>query len=400
MRQATAWALVVAFATPLWVYAGSSFDIAEQALFLVAGVWLAVEAFALHSMRLGILSGVAFALLINVQETYLVLVGCVAGIPTSVRAAVDRLRRPELIAIARPIVIGLGVVFLYNTYKFGNPLSTGRETVPHPLVGNPLVGLAGLFVSPAKSILLYSPTYPFALYGIYRLVRRDRGRYGAIAACLLIHVALVASLKFWAGEWAWGPRYLIATLPLACIGLPFAVRSARGRAALATACVLGVVVQLMAISVDHQRYYIDRSFEPFFWVDEMSMYRDSPLLARPGEMVAVYEQRDFETVRALVPGPTPMSMTGPIYGPPFKKIPNFRVWMRQYLVFLAPRPWPLWSRLLSPDLRPGRTDIMIRAGLVAAIAGFAMLWLILRDPRSRESMWSGGVFEHEQVIES
>jgi hypothetical protein len=94
MPRAALWSLAVAFATPLWVYAGSTFDTAQQGFFLLLGVWAAVEAFALGSGRWAIWSGVGFALLVNVQETYLVLAGCVLGTPASVRALADRLRDP------------------------------------------------------------------------------------------------------------------------------------------------------------------------------------------------------------------------------------------------------------------------------------------------------------------
>jgi len=201
-----------------------------------------------------------------------------------------------------------------------------------------------------------------------------------IGACLILHVQLVSSLRFWAGEWAWGPRYLIASLPLVCIGFPFAVK-ARLRNHLAVAVATGLVVQLLAISVDHQRYYFERSFLPYFWLDERTMYVDSPLLARPGEALAVFSGKDLDKVRALVPGPNPMSMTSSLYGP----LPQVLLkgqgpeWLRQYLVFLAPRPWILWTQYLPSSLRPGRTDVMTIGGLLMAVGGFGLLVLRFRE---------------------
>src|SRR5262249_37053425 len=150
------------------------------------------------------------------------------------------------------------LVLIYNAVRFGNPLNTGRTSVPHPLIGSPFIGLFGLFVSPAKSILLYTPTYLFALLGLRRLIRMNRRFFASIGACLGLHIILVASLRFWAGEWAWGPRYLVASLPLACIGLPFVEGTVKKRALIVAAGV-GFAVQLLAISVDHQRYYFERS---------------------------------------------------------------------------------------------------------------------------------------------
>ncbi len=295
-NRAAGWALVAAFCTPVWVYAGSSFDVAQQTLFILVAVWAAVEAFANESLRWAMASGLSFALLINVQETYVVLAACVADVaPATARSVWERLTNRVTITIFALLAAGLATVLAYNAFKFGNPLNTGRGTVPHPLVGNPAVGLAGLLVSPAKSIFLYCPVYACALLGLWRLLRSDRQRYAPITACLVIHIAMISTLKFWAGEWAWGPRYLIASVPLACIGLPFAAARRPWNAAVTGVCAVSLAVQLLAISVDHQRYYLERSsYHPFFWVNESTMYTDSPLLARPGELIEIAGGRDRE----------------------------------------------------------------------------------------------------------
>jgi hypothetical protein len=397
LPSAARWALVVAFCTPLWVYAGSSFDIAQQTLFITVGVWAAVEALAVDSLAWAIASGLSFALLVNVQETYVVLAACIADVvPVSARTIRSRLTSRVVLTIGALIAIGLGGVLAYNAYKFGNPFDTGRGTVPHPLVGNPAVGLAGLFFSPAKSILLYCPPYIAALLGLRRLLQRDRARYAPVAACLVIHIAMVATLKFWAGEWAWGPRYLIASLPLACIGLPFAAVSTRQSRLVAGLCALGLGVQLLAISVDHQRYYFARSYYPFFWVNESTMYRDSPLLSRPRELVEVLSGRDLDKVRYYVPSERLFSMTSSSYGPPLAARQNVPAWMRQFLVFVVPRPWTIWSFYLPPSQRPGRTDVMTVAGLLAALASFTLLWWIVRPERSS----AGATLKDEQMVEA
>ena len=378
------WSLVVAFCTPLWPYAGSSFDTAIQAFWLTLAVWAAVEAMGAGSRNWAVLSGAAFAVFVNIQEIYAALGVCVfAEFPLRFRSLLRRAGMPVVQIIVLGLSSGVGLVLAYNTFKFGNPLATGRTTVPHPLIGSPGHGLVGLFLSPAKSILLYSPTYIFALMGLRRLVRSNRSLYGPLGACLALHVLLTASLRFWAGEWAWGPRYLIVSLPLACIGLPF-VTGTRMRAALAATACAGFVVQLLAISVDHQRYYFERSLPPFFWVDERSMYTDSPLFARPGELMAVLRHEDLDKVRALVPARDPMSMTSSLFGPSGDRRNDIPTWMREYLVFLVPRPWPLWSRYLPPHLRPGRTDLMTIAGACVALAAFSLLAFRLRTYGRRD----------------
>jgi hypothetical protein len=374
MRRALLWAVVAAFCTLLWPYAGSTFDAVLQAFWLTLAVWAAVEALGARSYAWAIVSAVAFAILVNIQEMYVVLGACVlAAAPFRYRTVWERARSPIVLIIGLGLLAGIAAVFAYNTVRFGNPIDTGRTAVPHPLVGNPLVGLAGLALSPAKSVFLYSPPLLLALAGLRRLLRIAAPRVAPLVACLVIHVALIATLKFWAGEWAWGPRYTVASLPLALVGLPFAWEPPGRRALMWTACVAGLVAQLLGIAVDHQRYYFERALGAYFWVDESRMYTDSPLLARPSEVAAVFDDRARTEVRALVPGPLPLSMTSPIFGPAFGLAPHSAEWMRRYLVFYAPRPWTWWSRWLPEHQRPGPTGLLTVAGALVAVAAFAAL---------------------------
>ncbi len=380
--SALAWSLVVAFCTMLWPYAGSSFDAALQAFWLTLGVWAVVEARTGQSFRWAALAGAAFAMLVHVQEAYAVLAGCgVAAWPLSPDRVRARINDRLIQTIWLGLLVGVGLVFAVNVLRYGNPLDTGRDITSgvSPVFGNPIIGLTGLLLSPAKSIFLYSPTVVIAALGVWRLVQRDADPFSPIPACLAIHLLLISCFRFWAGEWAWGPRYLVATIPVVSIGLPFAWRSRQHRIARVAICGAGLVVQLLAISVDHQRYYFARSFPPFFWLDESKMYTDSPLLARPGEVGDVFSGRERGSVKALVPGPRPFSMTTSLFGPTPSQLPRAREWMREYLVFVVPRPWTLWSRYLPEDQRPGRTDLMSVIGLLVAIASLGTLALAVRS---------------------
>jgi hypothetical protein len=161
-------------------------------------------------------------------------------------------------------------------------------------------------------------------------------------------------------------------------------------------CAVSLAVQLLAISVDHQRYYLERSYYPFFWVNESTMYTDSPLLARPGELIEIAGGRDLARVRYYVPSERFFSMTSSTYGPPLAARRNVPEWMRQFLVFVVPRPWPIWSQFLPPSDRPGPTGTMTAIGVLTAAAAFVLLWWLVRPERSSalESL------KHEQMVEA
>src|SRR5688572_21358898 len=111
LRHALGWSLVVAFCTLLWPYSGSSFDAVLQAFWLTLAVWAAVEALADGSYRWACVSGAAFAMLINVQEMYMVLAACVlAGAPLTYRTVWERLRLPAVHVIFGGVLIGLMLV--------------------------------------------------------------------------------------------------------------------------------------------------------------------------------------------------------------------------------------------------------------------------------------------------
>jgi hypothetical protein len=374
--RALGWSMAAGFCTLLWPYAGSSFDAALQAFWLTLAVWAVVDARASRSFRWAAVAGAAFAMLVHVQEAYAVLAGCsVAAWPLTPERVRARVNDRLIQTIGVGLLVGVALLFAVNALRYGNPLDTGRDITSgvSPVFGNPVMGIAGLLVSPAKSIFLYSPTVCLALLGLWRLLRRDPDGFSPIAACLAMHLLLISCFRFWAGEWAWGPRYLVATVPLACIGLPFAWPSGQHRFVKYAICIIGLIVQLLAISVDHQRYYFARSFPPFFWLDESKMYTGSPLFARPREAADVFSGRERGAVKALVPGPRPLSMTGSLFGPTPSQLPRARAWMRDYLVFVVPRPWTLWSRYLPEDQRPGRTGLMTVIGLLAAAASLCAL---------------------------
>jgi len=376
---ALVWSLVAAFCTMLWPYAGSSFDAALQAFWLTVAVWAVVEARVGRSFRWAAIAGAAFAMLVQVQEAYAVLAACsVAAWPLSAARVRARLLDRQVQTIALGLAFGIALLFAANALRYGNPLDTGRDITSGaiPVFGNPVMGVTGLLLSPAKSVFLYSPTVVIALLGLWRLIERDPDGFSPIPACLALHLLLISCFRFWAGEWAWGPRYLVATVPLACIGLPFAWQPAERRLVKLGLCIAGLAVQLLAISVDHQRYYFARSFPPFFWLDESKMYTGSPLLARPREVVDVFSGRDRGAVKALVPGPRSLSMTSSLFGPTPSQLVHGRAWMRDYLVFVVPRPWTVWSRFLPDEQRPGRTALMTAIGLLVAAASLTALTLI------------------------
>jgi hypothetical protein len=280
--------------------------------------------------------------------------------------------------------VGLIVWAALNYARFGQILFTGKG-VNHPAVwGNPLVGSVALLVSPGKSIFLYSPPIALALFGLRQLFTRERALALAVLSTSLAHFALVSSLSFFAGDWCWGPRYFVPVLPLLALGFPFVRRGEGSDRFMVPAIVAaGVLVQLLAISVDHHRFFYERSLPPFFWDGNADFYfRESALLDRPGELMESLTRGVPSEAQTFRPGPYPHLLTYAVFGgwgrgrplqlPPDMFFWPAKEWMRRYQVFWLLRPWPLWMAKVAHGERPihitGAISVLLAIGLSGGLA--------------------------------
>jgi hypothetical protein len=107
-----------------------------------------------------------------------------------------------------------GVVILlgYNLYYFEQLTSAGYVGIPHGgFGGNPLVGFLGLWISPNRGLLIYSPYILFALYGAWVAARHPNPHYRWLAWCvvpaLLGSLLVHGALQSWHGTWGYSCRY-------------------------------------------------------------------------------------------------------------------------------------------------------------------------------------------------
>jgi len=167
------------------------------------------------------------------------LVGLCAGAAVACRPPVGLLalgllwfdRRPvTALAAAVPVALTL----LYQRAMFGGFLQTGygiEATVGwRPPWPDGAIGFAGVWVSPARGMIVCFPVLLFGLYGLWR--------HRALRPLLLSVIAfsaLMACWWFWDGAWSPGPRMLSDAVPFLGLGLAVAVeesarwsRAARG----------------------------------------------------------------------------------------------------------------------------------------------------------------------------
>jgi hypothetical protein len=356
--QAIRWTGVSAFATLVWPLATSVFDQAQHAFLALLSVSLGHASAKRESPILAAAAGLSGGLLLNYQESFALLLPALALSTLSLSGHERDLRGSwtRFFIFLLAAGIGLFLWMKYNTVRFGTPFVLVERLPPegHPaaaVFGSVGAGLLSLLFSPGKSIFLYSPPILLGLLGIRGLWHRERSLALTVVVAGLIQLMFVSSLRFFGSDWAWGPRYLVVTLPLWALAFPF-VRAARLRPAVQTGIVVwGLVVQLLGISIDHQRFFFERALPDFFWAsDPWCYFKNSALLARPTEIVVSLRDGVPATARWFAPSPYLDSVTYAISGNRRRHISP--VWMRQFKVFYLPRPWPLWMLTLPPDRRP------------------------------------------------
>ena len=116
------------------------------------------------------------------------------------------------ITYALGVLPGAALLLGYNLYYFDQLGSAGYVGIPNGTFGgDPLEGFAGLWVSPSRGLLIYSPYILFALYGAWVAARHQNPHYRWFAWCLvpaLLGVILAhGALKVWHGTWGYGCRY-------------------------------------------------------------------------------------------------------------------------------------------------------------------------------------------------
>jgi hypothetical protein len=379
---AIGWSLVLGFASLFLPLAVSVFDQAQNALFLLAAYVFTDIAREKKSPRYAVAGAIAFAILLNFKEAYVVLLPGLLWTSGCRRPADLRmLFRPRSIPaiVFAGAVSGLGFWIATNAIRFGSALPPAPPISTHPpILGNPLIGAAVVTISPGKGILWFSPVILVAAAGWARFSRSmtplSQGVLIGAGAWLL----LIASLSFSGGEWCWGPRYWVPVLPLIFLAAPYArLKSPGRRAALTILIAFSLTVQILGLAVDHQRFFFERQLQPFFWYrNEAFYFRESQLLARAQEIrtLRFHDAPGPTTITPFRPGPYPSSPTYAVFGPSERNSNSGAAWVGRYPVFSLPRPWPLWTPALGrPDVDTLRIWLL---SLLAAISACGVLLVV------------------------
>lgn len=226
------------YALPLMKTFGSE---PGTALCLTAGTWLVFKAHRTGGLELFALSAfvVGTAALFRVSSlVFLPIVGLY--VVASARQMSLKRRGLEVLSFSVGGLASLAMLGASNVWRYGRMLEIGYGDVDtsYPLAR----GVVNLLFSPGKSIFLFAPVTIVVLAAIVRYWRRVDLRIALLITLVAVNTYTIARLPVWAGDHAWGPRYVQVVLPLiVAVGSIVAHRS-RWRAAISVAALVGFLV--------------------------------------------------------------------------------------------------------------------------------------------------------------
>jgi hypothetical protein len=186
----------------------------EQRTAAVGRLWMPLSLMWLF-VGLLVLTRVLYLVLI---PWCILLVGlAVWRLPPPRRRAMGMRLWPFVLAPPVLIVAVLGAV---NYVKFGSPLLSGYHQwrpEQHLPVGPMWDGLYGLLLQPRFSVLIYFPLLALAMFGVKPLARRFPLEIFAAIGGFVVFLLALSKIPTWAGEWTYGPRYILFSLPIAAI---------------------------------------------------------------------------------------------------------------------------------------------------------------------------------------
>jgi hypothetical protein len=287
--QSIAGVLALTFATTHLHYAQNMQENNYIFLLTLTGFWLQLR-WAVSGERrwlwwgagalgLNLLTRMTTALDVMSAAVFLLLVGTfarAAGEDSRVAKLLSARRVKEYLLTVLPVYAGF-VFFdrLYQLVRFGswtstymrlqaNELMRREPTLPknfpfsgHWFQGGVHSGLLGPLLEPEKSIFVFDPLFGLALVLMLVLWRRMppvvRAYAVSMLALLAAYMVLYARYFAWAGDFAWGDRYISSVVELfAMLAVPLLMRYRRelGRAVTVCGwCVAAVSVAIQAASL-------------------------------------------------------------------------------------------------------------------------------------------------------
>lgn len=110
------------------------------------------------------------------------------------------------------IAAGVAAMALFNWLRFGSPLNFGYGN--EKFGSSIFKGLYGVFLSPGRSIFVYSPVLLLAIPGAFLFFREQKVLTILCIITVMVHALMIASWHMWDGGVSWGSRLMTPIVPV------------------------------------------------------------------------------------------------------------------------------------------------------------------------------------------
>jgi hypothetical protein len=251
LRWATAIASLFVVASIAWPYSKIGMETTFMAAALVAFA-LALWARRRPTVGAWALTGLAGGAAVATKPYAAIVLVAIAVLLWPTFRALERRRRTRLaLAACLPLLAWFAAIGWYNWVRFGSPTDSGYHesllTLTAPF------NVLGLFFSPGKGLVFYSPLVVLGALGLPRLWRRDRSLAAALLIFLVGLTCVAGSTTFW-GDEVWGPRYIVPAAWVLLVPIAWWADSAIRRRVLAGVASIAILVQVVAVSAQYAHY--------------------------------------------------------------------------------------------------------------------------------------------------
>ncbi|MGH2354510.1 MAG: phospholipid carrier-dependent glycosyltransferase, partial [Chloroflexota bacterium] len=126
---------------------------------------------------------------------------------------------PHLAAAALPFALCVAFQAALNVYRFGSVAEFGYGDEPATGFTTPVLeGIGNLLFSSGKGLFFFAPPIVLGLAMLPQLARRYALEAAVVALIFLSELLYYARWWAWHGDWCWGPRYLVVTVPFLMVG--------------------------------------------------------------------------------------------------------------------------------------------------------------------------------------
>ena len=182
--------------------------------------------------------------------------------------------KPLSLKLVKEVSLGILIpvlFFLYYNYTFYLGFSNQgyASQMSNSWLGNPPESLIGMWVSPSKGILIYSPIFIFSLIGLWQGFKKNR--LVAISFwVILLHTLVLSKWKHWYGGYGFGYRMASDIIPFFIIPIWYLIENfyEKLKVKIFSVFVVSLIIQISGLaffdSIWHSAY--DTGFRNTSWL--------------------------------------------------------------------------------------------------------------------------------------